>query len=226
MYNFILTNADTDAISFCKQDGSEFSLEEQENLLKEINGLLPSKIKFEHDGIFKSFIVLRAKNYIMYDGKKIKLKGSALKSSTLEPIIKSMLNEMIDALVFDRQEELVPIYNKYVKMACNIEDMKPWAKKVTISTKTINSERANETKIIDALKRSNKPFSEGDKVYCFFLPNGDLELVENFKKEYNLDKYTKKLFNATERFDTILDTKALFPNYSLKRNKKLLEQIL
>lgn len=225
-HNFLVTNADTDSITICKPDQSPFSKEEQAALIEEINNLLPEYIKFDNDGIFEKFIVLKAKNYIMYDGKKIKLKGSSLKSSTIEPVLKSMLNEMIDALVFDKEHTLKDIYHKYVKEACNITDIKKWAKKITISTKTLESERANETKIIDALKRHEIPYSEGDRFYVFFLDTGELEIADKFDGRYDRDQILEKIFKTTKRFETILPVKELFINYSLKRGKKPLEELL
>ena len=62
--NFIISNVDTDALSFCKADMSPMTKEEQMELLKELNSLYPEKIKFAHDGYFQSFVVVKAKNYI------------------------------------------------------------------------------------------------------------------------------------------------------------------
>lgn len=224
--DWIIANGDTDSLTFVKRDNSAFSKEELDNYLKDLNSLYENGLTWEDDGLYPSFIVLKAKNYIMYDGKKIKLKGSALKSSTLEPIIKKMINEMIDALVYDKQDKLVSIYHDYIKKACEINDIIPWSKKVTISTRTLTSERANETKIIDALNRSNVSFSEGDKIYVFFLENGELELTQNFNKQYDKDVFLEKLFKATARFKTILPINEMFINYSLKRNKRELDKLL
>lgn len=228
MNNFKITNCDTDSISFCKEDMSNFTEEEINSLHRMINDISPELITWEPDGYFNKFVVLKAKNYIMYDGKKVKLKGSSLKSSTLEPAIKGMLNEMISCIIHNNANhgELVYIYNKYVYDVSTITDMKPWAKKITISTKTIESTRANEKKIIDALNRSNVAFSEGDKFYVFFKEDGSLDLLQNFKGEYDKDVFLEKVFKATDRFKTILPTKELFKNYSLKRNKKELEGLL
>src|SRR5579885_2518145 len=83
-HDFILGPVDTDSISICKQDGSEFTSQEQQNLIDEINSYLPKYIVYANDGYFNKVIILKAKNYILYDGKKIKKKGSSLKSSKIE----------------------------------------------------------------------------------------------------------------------------------------------
>lgn len=225
MNNFYVIGGDTDATWFGKKDGSPFSKEEISSFIENINKTFPENIKFDLDGYFSRFIVLKAKNYIMYDGNKIKLKGSSLKSSTLEPFLKSMLQEMIEAIVYNKQNHLVSIYHKYIKEVLDIKDITKYVKKITISTATINSQRANETRVIDVLKRSNKPIIEGDKHYIYFKTEKEMELLENFDGVYDKDTMIEKLFKTTERFSSILPTKELFLNYSLKRNKEKLGEL-
>ncbi len=225
MNNYKVVGSDTDAVWFGKQDESPFTNLEIERIIQNINKTFPEYIKFDMDGCFSRFIILKAKNYIMYDGNKIKLKGSSLKSSMLEPILKEMLNEFIEALVFDKHQNLVNIYHKYIREAMNIRDIKKWSKKITISTRTTVSERSNETRIIDALNRSNKPITEGDKHHIFFLEEKKLELAENFNGEYHKLTMVAKIFKCTQRFETILPIKEMFLNYSLARNQKLLEEL-
>ena len=220
--NLTVVNADTDSISFCKSKMEPISEEEQKNYLDDLNSEFPERIKFEADGYFPSFIVLKAKNYILYDGKKIKTKGSSLKSSTIEPALKSFLNEIIEAMVFQKGN-YQDIYNRYVKEVNNIKDIKRWASKKTISEKTLKSERTNESKIRDAIE--GEEFVEGDKIYCYFKSDGSLGLAEKFDGDYDKMKLLEKLYKTTERFSTVLG-EDVFINYKLKRNQKVLEQLL
>ena len=111
--NHILINCDTDSILISKQDGSAWTELEQSLFLEELNAQFPEKIRFEHDGIFEKVIIAKAKNYILYDGKKIKTKGSAFKSSTKSTALRDFMNEVIKAIIDDKvnYEE---IYNKYI----------------------------------------------------------------------------------------------------------------
>lgn len=223
-HKFKIVGGDTDSIMFCKQDMSLFTEKEQEDLIAEINALLPKEIKFANDGLFSRVVYAKAKNYVMVDQKgKRKVKGSAFKSSTLEPIIKDLINELVDAMIQDKQQTLVEIYHKHVKMVNDIKDMKPWAKKITLSPTTFKSERKNETKIVDAIKGTE--YGSGDRIYLYTRPDDTLNLVEKFDGQYDKDTYYEKLFRATQRFQTILPVKELFLNYSLKKNKILLEQL-
>lgn len=218
-HGFILTNADTDSIMFCKKDQSEFSEREQDDLLNDLNSLFPKQIHFEHDGLFAKILILKAKNYALWDGKKLKIKGSALRSGTKEPALRDLLNDVLNALIFDSSDPKA-IYEKYVQEALNVTDIKRWCGKKTITEKTLNSERLNETKVKDAIAGSE--YVEGDKIYTFFKQDGTLELMENFNGDYSVDRLLKKIYNTIETFETVLPVKEIFLNYSLKKNKKLL----
>lgn len=225
VHNFRIVGGDTDSIMFCKPDMSPFSKDEQNHLLNEINSLLPDLIKFENDGIYSKVLYLKAKNYVMIDEKgKRKVKGSALKSSTLEPAIKKMIQSMIDCLLTDNQTEMVNIYNKHIRLIRDgIADINSWSKKLQLSPKTFNSPRLNETKIVDAIKGTE--YKSGDRIYIFSKSDGTLGLVEHFTGEYDKMIYIQKLYKAILRFETILPVKEIFINYSLKKNKELLEYL-
>lgn len=226
MNNFTLVNADTDSISICKQDMSPFSEKEQKDLLKDLNDQFPEHIKFEQegDGCFPVLIVLAAKNYVLYDGKKIKTKGSSLRDTKKEPALREFIDECIRILVYDEpHEKLVETYHRYIKEALNVKDIKRWCSKKTITDKVETSERANETKLKDAI--AGTEYVQSDKVYVFFTENEQLCLAENYKGDYNKGRLVEKLFKSTQVFKNILNTKELFKNYNLKRNKKLLEEL-
>lgn len=235
MNNFTLCNIDTDAIAFCKEDMSSLTEDQRKELIKSLNSQFDGGIEFSDDGYFPVFIVLKAKNYILYDGKKIKLKGSALKSATLEPIFKQFLNEMIDALVFDKQDSMPEIYQKYVDMIDNIQDIRPWCKKLTISEKTLAGERKNEKDILDCIQ--GKEYKPGDKIYVItrskMVETGEyykrtgvpktkkvkyLCLREDFVGDYDKNTYYEKLYKCSQRFSTILPTKELFTKFVDKNN--------
>lgn len=221
-YNFKLVNADTDSITFCKPDGSSFSEEEQINLLMELNSLYPEKIRFEHDGMFKKVIVLKAKNYIMLDQKgKIKTKGSSIKDTKRALALREMIKEIVDDLLYDKGE-LIDIYYKYVKEAVNVKDITRWASKKTITESVLNPKRTNEQKILDALQGTD--YSQGDKRWFFYKKDKSLCLVDKFDGDYDVDKLLENIYNTICIFDTVIETN-VFPNYKLKKNKKLLEKL-
>lgn len=100
MNNFQLINYDTDSITICATDGREFSEDEQKKLIEALNAQFPDKISWEPDGYFTKVVVLRAKNYILQTKNgKVKIKGSALKSSKMEKACKDFQNEIINAIL-------------------------------------------------------------------------------------------------------------------------------
>lgn len=223
-HDFILGPIDTDSISFCKPDMSEFTEEEQDQLLEEINSYFPELIKYDHDGYFSSCCIVRAKNYILFDGDKVKIKGSALKGSTKEKALKEMIGKFVDCLIKDNYDpqQLVSIYNDYVKEAKNVTDINRWCSRKTITDKILNPERTNEQKVLDALEDSE--FQEGDRKYFYFKEDGSLGLAEHFDGCYNKDRLYEKIWKTAAIFETIVD-KSLFIKYHLKKNRELVENL-
>lgn len=223
-HNFKLTVVDTDSIMFCKDDGSSFSPEEQETLLAEINSLLPEKIHMEHDGIFPRVVVVKSKNYILDNGKKIKLKGSSMSDSKKEPIILELINKIAHLLLDNKLSELLGLYQEYVIKSQSIQNVSQWATKKTITKSVLEPSRLNEQKVLDALR--GKEVHEGDKIYVYYDSADQLQLVENWvpgqeSKQRLLKRLwdTFKIFQALIPFDT-------FPKYHLKTKKKELDLLL
>ena len=182
MKDFTLVNLDTDSITVSKKDGSPFSELEQKNLLDELNSIYPENIKWEPDGYFPVVIVLRAKNYILYDGKKKKIKGSSMRDPKREKALRELINRFIDSLIEERSD-LVEIYKEYAKEIYAIKDINRWSIRKTLSEKVYSSERSNETKVVDAIHDTE--YVEGDRVYMYYKPDDTLCLVERFDGEYN-----------------------------------------
>jgi len=222
MYNFTLINCDTDSITISKPDNSPFSVQEQQKLLKELNSLFPEKISWADDGYFQKVIVFKAKNYILWDGEKIKSKGSALKDGKKEQALKDFIQETVQAILNDK-ENFQEIYHKYIKEALDIKDIKRWSSRKTLTHKTYSSSRPNETKVIDAIKGTD--YKNGDRIWTFFKEDGSLELVENFNGEYDKMVMVKKVFTTSKLFASVLDHKMIYLNYSLKKNLEALEKL-
>lgn len=257
MYNFIIGPTDTDSISFSKLDGSEFTKEERKLLVQELNKISPDFMVWDDDGLYRRCIAIKAKNYVLQKykedlkpgEKELLIKGAALKASNREPALKEMLQEIINALITDKDENyIVNIYTKYVLEASNIKDIKRWSVKKTITDKILSGERKNESKVRDAI--GDKIVQEGDKLYVYsaiegeiqeikkdelvFYKNGEPKMIPNYVlkqielwdgKNQNSEHYIERVYKTIEILKTILDINS-YPNYSLKRNKKLLEDII
>lgn len=224
MYNFDLVNCDTDGILICKKDQLPFSKNELTKLTNDINSIFPEHIKWEPDGYFPKVVIIKTKNYLLYDGEKIKIKGSGLKDPKKQPAIKELYTKFIDCLLNDKQDLLPEIYKSYAKEIFSISDIKRWSTRKTISEKVLTSERTNESKVRDAFEGTE--YTEGDRIYTYFKQDNTLGLVEHYKNDHNTNRLLETLFKSVKIFDTILPVKEMFVNYSLKRSKKNLEELL
>lgn len=242
--NFHFVLCDTDAVCFCKSDQTPFSEEEQEFLLDELNSLYPEYIKFEHDGFFPRIICVKAKNYVMYDGKKIEYKGSAFKSATKEKALGELLKKTVEALLFETDSP-INIYHRYIKEAVNVKDISRWAVKKSITKKLLDGTRKNETKVLDAI--GDDSVQEGDKIYLYSVIDGEIQdvkkgepqfykdgrpkMVENkvlrrieeFDGNYDYLHYVKRVYDTMSILKTVIDMEQI-PKYHLSRNQHLLAE--
>lgn len=192
-HDFIVGPTDTDSISFCKKDGSPFSKEELKILLKEINDISPDFIEWEDDGYYQSCLALKAKNYVLYDGKKKSVKGSAFKTSSKEPILKNFMEEIVDSLLEINNTNIKDIYHKYIAEALNVTDINMWSTKKTITESIIKCKnwsqedidnktlRKNEIDVWEAIK--NDSFFEGDKIYLYPCKFGTKTIPGGFSEK-------------------------------------------
>ena len=218
-----IVNGDTDSIMFCKKDQSTFAKEERKNLLLEINTLLPSQIQMADDGYYTRVIVLKAKNYILFDGQEIKYKGSAIKSTGKEAALRQYIKDILNTMLAGNYDFLT-IYNQYVKEIMDLKDIHRWTSKKTISSKVLAGERTNELIIKNAI--AGTEYQEGDKAYFYYKSDDTLCLAEKFAGDYNKSRLLEKLYKtASGTFETVIDPKT-FINYSLKRSQGALEALI
>lgn len=83
--------ADTDGIYLA----SEEYFSTPETLLDKVSQIMPDGIELEFDGRYQSMFCYKAKNYALYDGEKVSIAGSALRSRGMEPILKNLTNRLI-----------------------------------------------------------------------------------------------------------------------------------
>jgi DNA polymerase elongation subunit (family B) len=220
---FTVVNGDTDSISI-SYNNEELSEDDRKNILECINSLFPEKIRFADDGYFKHGCILKAKNYALEDyNGKIKIKGSALKASSKEKALKKFVNDVIVLLLHSESEKVLSLYNNIVKEIFTLTKIDDWTSKKTVTAKVLAGERTTEEKILTAI--SGTEYKEGDKVWVYFKEDQSLGLRETWKRDHDKITLVKKLFKTIEIFDAVLNVEQ-FPNYSLKKNKKLLDDLL
>jgi hypothetical protein len=223
LHNFKLVACDTDGIAIKKADEKLWSDEERAEILGALNSRMDELIRWEDDGVLRRQIVVKTKNYIMQDPLgKITIKGSGLKASMKEKALQRFIKELVDLLLKDRKDQVLFLYLRYVKEILNLKDITDWCKKVTVTKAVLNPDRTNEQRVADAIK--NASVNEGDKVYLFNVTPTELCVREDFKGVYCVDTLLGKLYDTLSIFETVIDI-SIVPNFTLKRNKKLLDDL-
>lgn len=247
-YDYIPGPCDTDSISFSKKTMEPFTKQELIALQEEINALSPDLINWGDDGYYDGCLVLKAKNYVLKQGTKYIKKGSALKSSKLEPVLKRLLDELIRDSLENKAANFQDIYHKYIKLALNPTDIKDWCQKKTVTKPILacaeNPEsRKNESDIWNAIKHKQK--QEGDKIFVYPTIVGydkvekvskkgvvttkeiaitGLKCAEDYKHDANVEKLVDRVYATVLVFSNVVG-KDFFTDYSLVENKPLLEQL-
>ncbi len=247
---YTISNCDTDSISFTC--GKDLTLEDRKNIIVDINSHFPEMIRFEDDGYYPVVCILKAKNYILFDGKKIKLKGSSIRDQKKEPGLKEMMDKMINCIIFDNPQNLINIYHDYIRETMNVQDIRRWCAKKTITKAVLNcahdpEARMNEVKVYDAVK-DIPGLQEGDKVYLYptilgteIIPGGvslktgkplkdksklvtGLKLAEKWVGDEDKDKLIQRVVDTVDIFANVIDINQ-FVDYTLNKNKNLLTSL-
>ena len=90
-----LLEADTDGIYI----SSDRYFEKPEELLALVVPILPKGIDLEFDGRYDAMFCYKSKNYALFEGGKVILRGSALRSRGVEPFLKKLTNALIHFLL-------------------------------------------------------------------------------------------------------------------------------
>ncbi len=87
--------ADTDGIYV---EANEY-FDDPEKLLEQAQEILPDGIELEYDGRYETMFCYKAKNYALYDGEKVIIRGSAMRSRGVEPFLRSLTQKLIRFLL-------------------------------------------------------------------------------------------------------------------------------
>ena len=104
-----ILEADTDGIYL----SSERHFAKPDSLLALVAPCLPSGIELEWDGRYEAMFCYKAKNYALYDGHKVTLRGSALRSRGIEPYLKRLTNRLIQHLLGTSPESPLILIEDY-----------------------------------------------------------------------------------------------------------------
>ena len=217
-----ILEADTDGIYL----SSEKYFNEPDALLALVAPILPAGIELEHDGRYTAMWCYKAKNYALYDGKKVTLRGSALRSRGIEPYLKKLSDRLINFLVGASPDSPVPMLEDYRKRLATREvPVADLAKSETLNQNPDAYEKLiaeggkpRRASAEVALQMSPRP-RMGERVSYYITAKAKgktsdwqraraLALHDPVAAPYAPDYYVEKLDDWLERYATFLGVKS------------------
>ena len=216
-----ILEADTDGIYL----SSEIFFAKPEALLALVAPILPAGIELEHDGRYAAMFCYKAKNYALYDGKKITLRGSALRSRGIEPFLKKLSDQLIRFLLGASPESpLVAVEDYRRRLATRAVPVAELAKSETLNQAPESYERLmaeggkpRRASAEVALQLSPRPrMGERVSYYITSKTKGKtsdwqrarpLALHDAVSAPYDADYYVEKLNDWLERYGAFLGAK-------------------
>ncbi len=138
--------ADTDGIYVT----SEAFFDKPEVLLEKVQVGLPEGIELEIGGVYESMLCYKAKNYGLFDGEKVTIRGSALRSRGTEPYLHNLTRVLIHYLLGASDESPQKVIAQHRD---KIEKQKE-SVEILAKTEFVNQSPA---KYLKAAEEGNKP---------------------------------------------------------------------
>ncbi|HEY1110044.1 MAG TPA: DNA polymerase domain-containing protein, partial [Opitutaceae bacterium] len=216
-----ILEADTDGIYL----SSEKYFDNPDALLALVAPILPPGIELEYDGKYVAMFCYKAKNYALYDGKKITLRGSALRSRGIEPYLKKLSDQVIRFLLGEVTESPVVLFEDYKRLLISARvPVEELAKSETLSMNPDAYERfiaeggkPRRAAAEAALQMNPRP-RMGERVTYYVTPrtkgktsdwqrSRPVALFDPVEAPYDASYYSEKLDDWLERYAPFLGVK-------------------
>lgn len=186
--------ADTDGIYVSA--GKYF--DDEDTLLAKAQSILPPGIELEYDGKYVSMFCYKAKNYALYDGSKVTIRGSGLRSRGTEPFLKDLTWKLIYSLLGATNEDpakvALDVENQItaqelpVALIAKSEVLSQSPEAYQKKMETVGKPRRASAEV--ALKM-DKPVGMGDRVSYYIRPKKPGQ-TSDWQKAYPVDAYNKE----------------------------------
>ena len=216
-----ILEADTDGIYLA----SEKDFAAPEKLLARVAPTLPPGIELEYDGSYTAMFCYKAKNYALYDGKKMTLRGSALRSRGIEPFLKKLSRQLLRFLVGASAESPLALLGELrAQLEARALPVAEVAKSESLSMNPDAYERfiaeggkPRRASAEAALKMNPRP-RMGERIAYFIAPKQKgqtsdwqraqpVELFNPATAPYDAGYYTDKLDDWSERYGKFIGVK-------------------
>ncbi len=211
--------ADTDGIYVTSEKWAAKPLD----LLEKVQSKLPVGIDLELGGEYEAMLCYKAKNYALYDGEKVMIRGSALKSRGIEPFLsmltKTLIHSLLGASDKDPQQALEALQteieegNAPIKMLAKSETLNQSPKKYEKAV--VESKKPRRAALEVALRMDPVP-GMGDRITYFVGPKekGKAAMwqrafaIEEYDPEtcpYDAATYLKKLKDWLVKYGELME---------------------
>lgn len=224
----IILEADTDGIYLSSPE----YYDDPRRLLERVAPVLPPGIELEFDGRYEGMFCYKAKNYALYDGSEITLRGSALRSRGIEPYLKQLSDELIAFLLGASSQSPVETARRFrEEIVTRTMPVERLAKTENLSQSPDAYERFVEgggkprrSSAEAALQLSPRP-NMGESVTYYITPRQKgrtndwqrarpASLYHAVSAPYDTDYYVKKMDDWLERYAPFLGQPSLAPQQS------------
>ena len=207
--------ADTDGIYVSAGD----YFDREEELLAKAQQGLPDGIELEYDGRYQSMFCYKAKNYALYDGEKVTIRGSALRSRGIEPYLKDLTWQLIHCLLGASDLEPARLVSE-VEERIRVQDLPVGsiAKSEVLSLspeayrKKMDAGGKPRRASLEVALKMEKEVSMGERVSYYIVPKQKgqtanwqraypLEDYDKDKQPYDSSYYIKKLDDWRKRYE-------------------------
>ncbi len=186
-----ILEADTDGIYLATDE----HWEKPDALLDKIIQILPDGIELEYDGRYDSMFCYKAKNYALYDGSKITIRGSALRSRGIEPYLKELSRRLIGYLLGVDDESPLVLAEKFrTAIDSRSMDIGRLAKSEYLSQspekyreKVENGGKPRRASLEVALQMNPQP-KMGQRV-TYYIPIADKPRLPDWQRALPVDSY-------------------------------------
>jgi len=210
--------ADTDGIYV---EANEY-FEDPNALLQRAQSVLPEGIELEYDGRYEKMFCYKAKNYALYDGEKVVVRGSAMRSRGVEPFLRDLTQKLIRFLLGASTEDPVELSRKIeTEIEAEAFPVEQLAKSEILSQnpeayrKKIESGGKPRRASAEVALRLGDKARMGDRVSYYILPKekgqtadwqraSPLEHFDAESASYDPKYYVKKLNDWRKRYAPFL----------------------
>jgi DNA polymerase elongation subunit (family B) len=194
-------------------------------LLALVAPTLPPGIELEYDGCYSAMFCYKAKNYALYDGKKVTLRGSALRSRGIEPYLKKLSRQLLRHLVGAESESPLALLEEYRRLlAARALPVSDVAKSESLSMNPDAYERfiadggkPRRASAEAALKMNPRP-RMGERIAYYIVPKQKgqtsdwqrarpLEMFDATSAPYDESYYLEKIDDWVERYGKFIGAK-------------------